>query len=359
MEPRKVSEIIDSVFVDPIAELQYAYKSEAVLTQPRMIYRVGGGAGDRYYYRIDEQPSGDNQIIFYISTTTFTKKVLPTSPFLLQWMKENGEESDKMRDMAADFGTLMHICISDFFMFGFDFYATRELVTKYVEKLGHHQSIIPAWTQKLNKNMASFKQFCNDYEIEPLLIEVMLGSDEMGIAGTLDLVAKVRTPEMRKAHEKALKEWEKAAKAAEKAGEEIPTEPQMPGKVNASIDYKSGGIYDSSELQLAINKQIFHENFPDINLDLSLNWSPKDWRENPTYTVVDQTETKFTYKVIQSFMLIYEALYPNDIAESKIFDFGGRIFNDGSPVNGNARKITLTERIENQVAAREKANAQF
>ena len=367
MEPRTVNEIIDSIFINDSLELLHAYRDELILTQPRMIYRVDGGAGDRYYYRIEEAEIG-NSFVFYPSTTTFTKKVLPTSPFLLQWMKEQGEEADKVRDLAADFGTLMHICIKDFFVHGYDFGMTRELVAKYVEKLGHPKYLIGKWSQKLNKAMASFKQFCNDYEIEPILVEGMLASDEIGIAGTLDLICKMFTPELAKSHKKAINEYEKALakweeglkKAIEKGKEPDYADftlefPERPEKVIGNVDFKSGGIYESSGLQLAINTMIFHDNFPDLKIEILLNWSPNDYITNPTYTVKDWTNSQFTYEVINAFITIYGAMYPEEVQNKKVFEFTGRIENDLKPVSQNVGLTTLYKSIENSYNQRQSA----
>lgn len=362
-----INEIINNLYGAELQELQFAYKDDLVLTQPSIIYRANYGGGDRYYYRITQDETGKRQFIFYPSTTTFTKKVLPTSEFLLQWMKENGEETDAIRDLAADYGTLMHICLAYFLMSGWDYSTTREVVAQYVEKLGHHKNLISKWTERINKDVAAFAQFCRDYEIEPIMIEGMLASDELGIAGTLDLVCKMRTPEMRKAYDKAMAAHEKALTAYTKAveayqtgktkvepevPEELEVEPQLPAKIIGQVDFKSGGIYDSSELQLAINRMIFTENFPGVKLEMSLNWAPKKWEKVPTYTVKDQTDTKFTYNVINAFLTIYEAMYPKAIAETKVFDFNGEIQNDGRDINQQVGIITLAESIEKMLTLR-------
>jgi len=350
METQRIDSIIENLYGNELAELLYVYKDDLILSQPRMIFRTDGGAGDRYYYRIEEQESCNN-LVFYVSTTTFTKKVLPTSPYLIQWMKEQGTEADKVRDLAADFGTLMHIVLADFLVNGWDFSVTREFVSKYLEKLGHHKNLISPWTIKLNKNIASFAQFCRDYEIEPIAIEIMLGSDEMGIAGTIDLVCWMRTPEMRKSYDKELKIYEKELKAFQDGKSNVePVQPEYPSKVKGMGDFKSGGVHESAEMQLAINKLIFHENFPEHKLDILFNWAPTDYRTEPTYKYVDQTDTKFDYEALTHFLYIYELLYKNEISEKKVFEFQGVIQNNGEPVSDHAFFTTLAKSLESKLS---------
>lgn len=362
----RVTNLIGSLYSEE-EELLFVYKNDLILTQPQMIYRIDGGGGDRYYYRAEQSEQGVSFII-YPSTTTFCKKVLPTSPFLLKWMKEQGQEADKVRDLAADYGTLMHICIADFLISGYDFSATREIVAAYLQNLGHHKSLIPVWTKKLNKNLASFKQFCIDWEIEPVLIEAMLASDEIGLAGTIDLVAKMRSPKIRKEYAKTCERYHKAIdkyfkdhsawrenpgkKAEPVLEEEFLNEPQLPEKIIGSVDFKSGGIHESADLQLQINKIIFHENFPNVKISQSLNWSPKDWETEPTYTIVDQTESRYTYDAINLLLDYYNFMYPEEVANKKVFEFSGVIFNDETPIFQNAKTKTLLESIDENYKSR-------
>ena len=352
MNTARIDELINSLYGPEFSELAYVYRDDLILNQPRNIFRTDGGAGDRYYYT-----EFGSKLIFYVSTTTFTKKVMPTSPYLIEWMKQQGVEADKVRDLAADYGTLMHICISDFLTTGYDFNFTRELVSKYLEKLGHHKSLINPWTKKLNKNMASFKNFCDEYEVEPFLIEMMLASDELGIAGTIDLCCKMRSPQQVKDYNKAVtaygKELEKFNKAIESGkdgGLEMPKKPVWPEKVKAQIDYKSGGIHESAEVQLTINKMIFHENFPSVKLDMLFSWSPKDWiGDEPTYTLKDQTNTRFNYDFVQAGLVIYNIMYKGEIADKRVVEFSGNIENNYRPVSDNIAIMTLAESLESKL----------
>lgn len=351
MEAKRIAEVI--AMLSPgqeEQELLYVYKDDLVLTQPRPIYRVDGGAGDRYYYTVNAKADGGQEFIFYPSTTTFAKKVLPMGYGLMQWMKQNGENSDIIRDQRAAFGTLMHICFAEFLVYGYDYFNTPQLVEKYLEKTGNPRQLCGAWTLELNWDIAAFKQFCNDYEVEPVAIEMMLASDEMGMAGTLDFPCKMILPEDKKAYEKAVKEFEKNASL--KNPKEL-AEPVKPEKKLAIVDFKSGGVHESAELQLAISKILFEENFPGLKVEGLYNWSPKEVRQNntPGYNLTDQTNTKFTYGAMLTLLDYYNLMYPNEIADKKVINFAGKIENDGLPISNNVRTSTLGERIEKRFEA--------
>ena len=93
--PGMTVEEINAVFFD----------TDALREPPYRVYQLNGD-GHRYYYRFDE--SGEP--VFYPSVTTLLKQVMPTSPFLIEWMLANGKEGAvEKRDLAAAYGTFMHI----------------------------------------------------------------------------------------------------------------------------------------------------------------------------------------------------------------------------------------------------------
>jgi hypothetical protein len=298
-------------------DLLYIFADKTILlTEPRLIRRHDGGSGDRYYYIQDLLTSA---ITFYVSTTTWCKKVLPTSPFLMEWMKKNGEESDAKRDTAAEYGTLMHICLAEYLMMGYNFSETPLRVETYLKENGLSRKLQREWCMKLNKAVASFAAFCREYEVEPILIEGMLGSDELGIAGTIDLICYMTIKAKR---------------------------------YLAQVDFKSGNIYESSELQLMINQRIFEENFPHLKIEKLFNWSPKDWLKEPTYTLKDQTKSIYgDYTLVDALMTSYIARHGDDLAKKKVFSFSGTIYNDKTPVADFCHIKDLAQSVADNNAA--------
>ncbi|WP_165358990.1 hypothetical protein [Spirosoma sordidisoli] len=293
-----------------VDDLLFIYANQTVLLgQPRLLRRFDR-ASDRYYYTVEGSDMLENLAArFFISTTSFCKKVLPTSSFLIEWMKKQGENADAVRDLAADFGTLMHISFADFHQKGFDFRNTRQRVEGYLLGLGHSPRLIGEWTTRLNKCVASYAQFCYEYQVEPVLIEGMLASDELGIGGTVDLVAYLTIPKF--------------------------------GRVLAQVDFKSGGIYSSAELQLVINKLIFEENFPHLEIERMYSWAPKDFQKEPTYTLKDQGKTRFTPAVLDALLTVYQALYSTDM-NKQYHEFDGLI-KPGQPPADYHQVLGLSE----------------
>ncbi|UHG91796.1 hypothetical protein [Spirosoma oryzicola] len=303
---------------DDIDNLLYVFANETILLQQlRMIRRIDA-LDSRYYYTLD----GD-EATFYISTTSFIKKVTPTSAYLIEWFKKNGQQADVLRDQAADFGTLMHICFAEYHEHGYNFNTTAKRVKEWIQQCGHPLALAGEWTKKLNKAVASYAKFCADYDIEPILIEGMLASDEMGIAGTLDLVA-FATIERKIGKGKAA---------------DIVRERKL-----INLDFKSGNIHKSAQMQLSINKMIFEENFPHLEIAENWSWSPKDFQKEPTYMLVNQTQTIYTPALIDNYLAIYAAEYNGELEAKTFHQFTGTI-KPGAELAQHHRAVGITEAI--------------
>ena len=147
----------------------------------------------------------------------------------------------------------------------------------------------------------------------------MLASDRMGIGGTLDFVGYLTSP---------------------KTGE----------RLLAQVDFKSGGIFESAEMQLVINKLIFEENFRHLEIQKLFSWSPKDFIKEPTYTLKDQGKTTFTPKVIDAYVEIYKERHAQEILGKSYHEFGGLLL-PGQEPTGYHRKLTINQVIENEYNA--------
>ena len=190
-------------------------------------------AGERFYGRVV-----NGNVWWYPSVTKIIKATSPTPPGLMQWYAKHGfEEANKLRDDAAERGTTMHVL--------FERYMSGQLVD------------MASLSEFHAKALMSFDQWMQDYEVEPLAIEVLLHSDTYGYAGTADLVCRVKG-----------------------------------GKV-ILVDFKSGSsVYEDYAVQLEMYRLAWneHADMHDIpQVTEVYNWLPKDWRKGPTYTFKDQT----------------------------------------------------------------------
>lgn len=187
--------------------------------------------GERFYARVQ-----DGKVIWYPSVTRIIKATSPTPQGLVAWQAKHGiDEAARLRDEAAERGTQMHALIEDYLQTG----------TASLDGL-------PEFHQKA---LCSFVQFCQDYDVRPVHTERVIYSDEYIYAGACDLICMM--------------EWKGTV-------------------IRALIDYKSGSnLYDDYAVQLGMYWKAAEEQ--SFTIDRVYNWSPKDWRKEPTYTLTDQT----------------------------------------------------------------------
>jgi len=190
-------------------------------------------AGERYYGRVI-----DGDVTWYPSVTKIIKATSPTPAGLMQWYAKHGfEEANKLRDDAAERGTEMHVLFE------------RYMSGQYVD--------MSSLSEFHAKALMSFDQWCKDYEVQPLAVEVLLYSDLHGYAGTADLVCKIKNDEY------------------------------------VLVDFKSGSsVYADYAVQLEMYKAAWNEIALENDMPVITsiyNWLPKDWRKGPTYTFKDQT----------------------------------------------------------------------
>lgn len=267
-------ELLPDVFSEV---MQPDFIQEEVLHQPETIYRLDR-AGHRYYYTFDDKGIPT----FYVSATTLIKQTLPTSPHLIDWVASMGK--DKSKEYAqdrADYGTFLHMQCGHYMIHGeynldtmsdalMDYIEEKKLPDKFVDNL-----------YDLQKDLMAFAQFCDDYDLEPVGIELVLAHPEYKVAGAIDLLAYITI------QEKGF--FGEVLKSGPNKGK--PKETSRNARVLAIIDIKSGkkGFYESSEVQLHLYKSMLEVNYPNVKVDRVFNWSPKEWRSTPSYNFKDQT----------------------------------------------------------------------
>lgn len=247
-----------------IEEMKAVFFDEhALRLPPYRVYRLDS-EGYRYYYRFEE----GGEAVFYPSVTTLLRKVMPTSPQLIDWMLDNGKEQAlEKRDLAAYYGTLMHMEFEKLIIsrkYNFDLVPLT--MRRFME--GNHlpEGFFNDNVNKLRKDVLSFAQFIKDYNVRPLAIEISLVHPDRRYAGCLDM----------------------------------PCVMTIKGKdVTAIVDFKSGrkGFWEEHELQLHLYKEMWNYTFPDKPAERVFNFSPKDWRKAPTYNLKDQTGSKAIEKL--------------------------------------------------------------
>jgi hypothetical protein len=115
---------------------------------------------DNRFYTADSET-------YYPSVTTVLHEWSP-EPFLIEWWKNNGRNSDILLREAAERGTLVHESIEKLL---------QGLEIKY-EDINNFE----CW-----KMILKFKQWFIKYDVEPLHIEMKMVSKKYGVGGTADL----------------------------------------------------------------------------------------------------------------------------------------------------------------------------
>lgn len=302
-------------------EIKALFFDASALREPKYkVYRLDSN-GYRYYYRFNE--AGEPE--FYPSVTTLLRQTMPTSPFLISWMMENGkEQAEEKRDLSASYGTLMHMEFERLIISRkYDFDAVPEVVRAYMQENHLPDKFFGDSVVKLRKDVLAFAQFIKDYNVKPLAIEIGLVHPEYHFAGCVDMPCEMVDP---------------------KTGEVF----------KAIVDFKSGrkGFFEEHEIQLHLYAMMWNVNFPDMQIDKVFNFSPKDWRTKPTYNLKDQTDSPNAAKIPA---LLQIAAIEDEKRNNTITIVQGSISLDNNEPLDNVLSISLAELVKSKTSKEEKA----
>ena len=309
MEPEPATEVAPGMTVE---EIRAVYFNADALREPAYrVYQLNSD-GHRYYYRFNE--AGEPE--FYPSVTTLLKQVMPTPPALLDWMIANGKEgSVEKRDLAAAYGTFMHIQFETLVINRrYDFDSVPAILLGYMELENLPEKVFSEWLVKIRKDVLAFAQFVKDYNVKPLAIEIGLVHPDYRYAGCIDLPC-------------------------------VMTDPKTGKQFTAIVDFKSGrkGFYEEHELQLHLYKEMWNINYPDVPVSRVFNFSPKDWRTKPTYNLKDQTDSTNAAKLPY---LLALATIEDEKRDNTLTIVRGVLDLDSGKISDNLLTLSLSELIK-------------
>lgn len=232
------------------------------IASPVLLYRYDKGA-DRYYYSFTEDgPKG------YLSVTSFVGKSLGISRELYKWASGVGVEyANFYSKMRAAYGTQMHIEITEILKSGKgDFDQISRNAFMQANTLGY-TTLAENWASDMVNDIASFVVFAKEKELDVIAAEFPICSEPYELAGCIDCVARVKFGK---------------------------------SKVNAIIDFKSGkkGFFESHEVQLHTYKTLWNDWYQDVfPVTHVFNWSPNNWKKEPTYKFKNQTNSSYADSV--------------------------------------------------------------
>ncbi len=308
-EPAK--EVFPGMTVEEIRAVYF--NADALKEPPYRIFQLNSD-GYRYYYRFNE--SGEPE--FYPSVTTLLKQVMPMSPTLLDWMIANGKEgATEKRDIAAAYGTFMHSQFESLIINRrYDFDSVPGVLLAYMERESVPESLFSQWVVKIRKDVLAFAQFVKDYNVKPLAVEIGLVHPRFRYAGCLDLPC-------------------------------VMTDPKTAQTFTAIVDFKSGrkGFFEEHELQLHLYREMWNENFDGCPISRVFNFSPKDWRNKPSYNLKDQTDSVNAKKLPY---LLALATIEDEKRDNTLTIVRGVLDLDKGKIADNLLTLSLAELIRNK-----------
>lgn len=305
-----------------------AFYAGELLQRPHEMYRLSTMKGARIYFRFLE----DNSARFYMGATSASRYLM--TPQLLRWWSDGGGYDVRAKELydKSCYGSFFHSLIASIAS-GAEL-SVKEIRKSFAEYLigneidkGKHHSFI----ETMVKDILSYLQWCEDFSVQPLAIEMPLCSDTIGVATLLDWVGTLNDSKTDENGEM------KKSKGRKPKFEKV-------GLHSAIVDFKSGrkGTYETHIMQLQSNKELFQENFPSVEpIKYYYNLSPRDWRkETPTYDFKNQTD-----KMNQD---RYDALLTlartdmEGMLNRNILTIEGTL-NHGASAKGLIRKYTIQE----------------
>lgn len=308
-DPEQKQEVFPGMTVEEIRAI--FFNADALKEPPYRVYQLNSD-GHRYYYRFNAQGEPE----FYPSVTTLLKQVMPTPQALLDWMVSNGKEgATEKRDMAAAYGTFMHMQFESLIINRrYDFDNVTGALLEYMERENIPESLFPQWVVKIRKDVLAFAQFIKDWNVRPLAVEIGLVHPKHHYAGCLDLPC-------------------------------VMTDPKTKKDFTAIVDFKSGrkGFFEEHELQLHLYRSMWDVNFPDKPMQRLFNFSPKDWRKAPSYNLKDQTDSVNAKKIPA---LLALAGIEDEKRDNTLTIVHGVLDLDNGKIADNVLSLSLSELIK-------------
>lgn len=257
-------------------EIKPEYYNPDIIKRPVPLFRYDA-LDDRYYYEFVRGKG-----LPYISVTSLSNQVLPKGRHFEQWLIDMGPDATTKRRQTAIFGTIFHIQAMAPFrndtVHGKGYNYDWLLETDHLGMTNFQLMFPPEyrdecmkWHRSFVKGLHAWFRFVQERVTKIVAIEIPLRSKKMKVAATLDIVFEAMFNGKPRICNTDIKSF-------------LYTE-------DGNDDEKN--YYSAHEFQLEIQKEIWNENFPDIPVTHLFNWSPKNWREEPTYTWKNQTDNRF------------------------------------------------------------------
>ncbi len=289
----------------------------------REIWRRLDHKGARFYYLINP----DNTVSVAAGVTSVLKKYRPTSQQLIQWVADKGDDYQDYMKATSEYGTLSHYCY------------TAWLRNRFVPS-SYFELAETKWGkgQQLRRDMRAFARWVEDYKVEPIFIEGLLGSDPYKsddpefdghrLCAAIDLLCYITIKEKTKITYQDGYYKSGPRKGEEKWVEETKVEEI---RVLAIVDFKSNfedkedkQQYNDHQLQLLFHGNLVRRNFG-YNVQHLYNWSPVAYKTDPKYKFTRyEIKTRDIKRMSRTMLEAWEegGLKPHGVITEYPDDFG-------------------------------------
>lgn len=322
-----------------IEEVKTIYFDQyALRLQPYKVGRVSIGAG-RAYFKY-ELP-----VKLYTSLTTIQKVCSPMPYGLFQWWLKHGEkEASRLMNVAAKYGTLMHIEIGKFCVSQeYDFDKTTGVVDDYLSTIQFYDPDTTGWAERLKEDMQAWATFVFEYKVKVLAVEMVLCSDAYEFGTAIDIVCVMDVDESIPTPSGTL------TASGKKSTAKFTTisSPQM-----AIINLKSGrhGFYAENANQLELERMVWNENYPDMQIEKVFNWSPTEWRNisGDKYNLKDQSG-KANKIEMEAMLMLASERYKGKHERASYINIHGSIYYGADP-SKNIYQTAMISELEKKIA---------
>jgi len=249
--------------------------------QRMKVFRFDDKKGNRFYYF-----KKDGEVVVASGITSWIGRVSTEREAIERWKKMHPNWPELL-NAASEYGTLMHLVFEKILLGqGVDLGLVAEM-----EVIALRYGKNPDMP---TKDVLAFMKFLKDYNLKPIYLgdqctEIMLPYQLQGewMCMTIDLPCEIEFPEKKKI-EVQEGEWKRGDKKGEpKMVEKTVIETTV---MKCVIDFKSNffekdvkSYYEAHEFQLIGARRAVEQNF-DMKIDKVFNWSPNNWRAEPSYT---------------------------------------------------------------------------
>lgn len=284
----------DDPFISNSEEVEPFYLAPELKAVDTPVFRRLSLDGNRYYYRVMD----DGNVRIYASATNLIADgYAEKKDSLNEWkqmMKMLGKNPEEVSQYEADKGTIMHF-LYGLYLTGRDMYLRRSYIVKTVlesdlkiskqnmDRFSHSLDDIDDMINRLKK----FAKFCSDYKVKVLAIEKILSCEEYEVASPIDAIVEMSQWETVEGYFGAVYQ---RATGEHKKGDPKKETKKVERRINAILDFKSGGIYPSYALQLHLYRLMVKEWYGEVlDIEKIYNFSPKS-ESSKGYTLRDQTD---------------------------------------------------------------------